>query len=71
MSDKLFIRIDFEGEMDVQLSTLQGRIIRSERIEFSQNIGVLNMKSIPAGIYFIKVIDSETQIGYVQQIVRS
>ncbi|RLD21188.1 MAG: hypothetical protein DRI69_04770 [Bacteroidetes bacterium] len=71
VTDRLYISIDFEGQMDIQLSTLQGRVIRAERIEFSQNIGVLDMKNIPNGIYFIKVINRDTQIAYVQKIIRS
>jgi hypothetical protein len=71
VTDKLYIRIDFEGEMDVQISNLQGRVIHEERVSFSQNIGVLNMKDTHPGIYFIKVINRETQIAYVQKIVRS
>ncbi len=66
----LYIKIEFEGVLEVQLSSTQGFILREERVEITQNIGVLDMTNISPGIYFIKVIDKDKQVAYVQKIVR-
>jgi len=71
VQDQLFIEIEFEGALYVLLSTQDGRIIHEERIEITQNSGVVNFKNVPSGIYFIKVINKDEQIAYVKKIVRS
>jgi hypothetical protein len=71
VSDILFIELDYEGTLDVQLSTQQGRVILEQSIEFSENRGVFEFSRIASGIYFLKILNKEAGLAYVVKVVKS
>ena len=68
--NELRVQYNFQGEVQLQLLTSDGRLLRNNAIDIENNFFTLNIEDVPVGIYFIRFYNKEKDFNEVAKLIK-
>jgi hypothetical protein len=64
------IELDYEGNLPVQIHAADGRMMVSTNLEVVGNQAIINLSSLPAGLYVVSGTDENGNRLFVEKVVK-